>query len=229
MSKRDPKIVIIKDARLAFVSLDKPKTNKLSPDQPPKYEATLLIPKKYNMDGVKRALKVAIAEKFGENAKIKDIPIKDGDEAFDEKTGKVRDGYKGHYYIRATANQDRRPQVIDQMGEVADPTEAYSGCYADVAINAFAWEWQGKKKGVSFGLQAIRLSSKEGKRFGGGPIDAARLFAEEDGDDSYESDSDDSDELDLSSDDDGSDFEMEDETPPARKGKPQATNRNFLD
>lgn len=225
MSKtKDAKTVIIKDARLAFVALDKPRVNKLDLSAPPKFEATLLIKKTANLDGIKRAMKAAIFEKWGENApKIKDLPIKDGDERDEVQ------GYKGHWYLKVTANQDRRPVVIDQMGEPADPKEAYSGCYADVAVNAFAWEYQKVKKGVSFGIQAVRLSAKEGKPFGAGPVDAAKLFSDSDEDSEFE----DSEELEANDFEDEIEEKEEDEEVPVvvtkAKKKTAVTTRGFLD
>jgi hypothetical protein len=247
MSKkpRDPKHIVIKDARLAFVYLTKARANTLDAEKPPKFSVTLLIKKNYPLDAIKKAMKAAIAEKWGAKVPAKILlPIKDGDTDALDQEGKIKKGFKGHYYFEATAQEDRRPGVLNQDGEPVDSKEAYAGCYADVAVNAFSWEFGNVKKGVSFGVNAVRLSDKVGEPFGaGGVTNPAAYFDDlEDGDEDEAESEDDSDMPDDGNggDDDLGDAEFEEieeePAPPKRSGKPpvksapaKTAKRNFLD
>jgi len=59
-----------------------------------------------------------------------------------------------------------KPGLVDRsLHELVDQTEVYSGMYARVSINAFAYSFQGSK-GVSFGLNNVQ-KLRDGEAFAG--------------------------------------------------------------
>src|SRR5574344_334374 len=130
-----------------------------------KYSVSVLIPKsdKETLKAIEVALDAAIEEgiaKFGgkkpNKAAIK-LPLRDGDlEREDE-------AYKGHYFINA--NSKTAPQIVDKaVRPVLARTEVYSGCYARVSLNFFAYNSNGSK-GVACGLGNIQ-KIKDGDSLG---------------------------------------------------------------
>lgn len=167
-------------------------------DGKPKFSITMLFPKDSDLtglapDGKPRTLKEAIrnakTNAFGEKSnwpKGLESPVVDGDdERFEGK-----DGYKGHWVIKASTSEDQRPTVVDKnMAAIVDPADLYPGCYARANIFAYVWEFMGRK-GVGFILDHVQ-KLKDGKSFGGKkPVD--QVFAPiEDEDDNEEATDDD--------------------------------------
>ena len=160
----DTKVVTGK-VRLSYVHLFEPYTN--NPDQPAKYSCVILIPKsdKATMKKLRAAQQVALengAAKFGGKVPRtwKDT-IHDGDEEADlEKNPE----YEGHWYMSVSAKT--KPGIVDRdVDPILDSTEVYSGCYARVSLNAFAFNTQGNK-GVSFGLNHVQKLA-DGEYLGG--------------------------------------------------------------
>jgi hypothetical protein len=131
----------------------------------PKYSVSVLIPKTdtATVNAINKAVDGAIEEgiaKFGgkkpNKAAIK-LPLRDGDlEREDE-------AYKGHYFINA--NSKTAPQIVDKaVRPVLDRNEVYSGCYARVSLNFFAYNSNGSK-GVACGLGNIQ-KIKDGDSLG---------------------------------------------------------------
>lgn len=148
--------------RVSFPHVFKSQT---TPNGDQKYSVVMLFDKK-NREDIKKLedlAKSAAYEKWGEDAvknkKIKlSWPFRDGEEKAEQY-----DGYEGMVF--ANASSKNKPKVVDRAVEpIVDEGEFYPGCYARAAINAYAWEWKGKK-GVSFGL--INLQKvKDGEKFG---------------------------------------------------------------
>lgn len=94
-------------------------------------------------------------------------PVTDGDDPkFADK-----EGYKGHWVIKASTGEDQRPSVVDRnMVPITDPAEVYPGCYARAYIYAYVWFYpnrkQPMKKGIGFILDHVQKLG-EGKSFGG--------------------------------------------------------------
>jgi len=90
------------------------------------------------------------------------IPFRDGKD-------KQFDGYgPGVIFIGASSSaKNPRPGIVGPDGKTAitTPNEFYGGCYARATVNAFYWEFMGKK-GVSFGLQNIQ-KTRDGLPFSG--------------------------------------------------------------
>lgn len=166
-----------------------------------KFSITMLFPKDLEMAGLapdksKRTIKGAI-----KNAKLVTFgpkenwpeellsPLTDGD----DPKHKDKLGYKGHWVLKATSNEDQRPTVVgpsnDEYGrlvELTKPAELYPGCYARANIFAYPWEFMGKV-GIGFILDHVQ-KLREGEPFGGkkaaeavfSPLEASQ---EDDGDD----------------------------------------------
>lgn len=152
----------------------------------PKYSVALLIPKtdKVTLKKIRSAQLAAL--EIGKTSRFNGVipkkwhsTLRDGDEEMDlEKNPE----YEGHYFMNVSAKTP--PGVVDRnLVEIVDSTEVYSGCYARVSINAFAYNTQGNK-GVSFGLNHVQ-KIKDGEHLGG------RSKAEDDFDDDFEDDDED--------------------------------------
>ena len=111
-----------------------------------------------------KAIDAAIEEgiaKFGgkkpNKAAIK-LPLRDGDIERDDEA------YKGHYFINA--NSTTPPQIVDQRVQpILERSQVYSGCYARVSINFYAFNSNGNK-GVAAGLGNIQFV-RDGEPLGG--------------------------------------------------------------
>ena len=169
--------------RLSYCHIDKPFT--AFEGQEPKYSVVLLVPKsdKETVKKLKAAQAVALeqlkAKNDGKLPKGWKNTIHDGDEEADLDENPE---YAGCIYLQVSSKT--KPGLVDRDREpILDDTEVYSGCYARVSINAFAFSASGSK-GVSFGLNHIQ-KWKDGEPFAG------RSRAEDDFDDDFEGDDDD--------------------------------------
>lgn len=132
----------------------------------PKYSVSLIIPKSdtKTIDAINAAVDAAIEEgiaKFGgkkpNKAAIK-LPLRDGDVERDDEA------YKNCYFINA--NSTTPPQIVDtSVQPILDRNEMYSGCYAKVSINLFAFNSNGNR-GIACGLGNIQ-KIKDGEPLGG--------------------------------------------------------------
>ena len=146
-----------------------------------KYSVSVLIPKddKETIAAINKAIDAAIEEgvaKFGgkkpNKAAIK-LPMRDGDIERDDEA------YKGHYFINANSNTP--PQIVDRtVKPILDRSEVYSGCYARVSLNFYAFNSNGNR-GVACGLGNIQ-KVRDGEPLGGRTT-AADDFATLDEDD----------------------------------------------
>lgn len=131
-----------------------------------KYSVSVLIPKedKKTIEAINKAIDAAITEgiaKFGgkkpNKATIK-LPLRDGDVERDDEA------YKGHFFLNA--NSTTAPQIVDKsVNPILDRNEVYSGCYARVSLNFYAFNSNGNK-GVACGLGNIQ-KIKDGEPLGG--------------------------------------------------------------
>lgn len=131
-----------------------------------RYSVSVLIPKddRKTIDAIEKAIDAALEEgasKFGgkiPNKQLLKLPLRDGDiEREDE-------AYKGHYFINA--NSVTPPQIVDKnVNPILDQSEVYSGCYARVSLNFYAFNANGNK-GVACGLGNIQKVA-DGDMLGG--------------------------------------------------------------
>ena len=120
------------------------------------YSVSVLIPKEdtATVNAINVAIDAAIEEgieKFGgkmpNKAAIR-IPLRDGDVESDDEA------YKGHWFINANSNTP--PGIVDRdLKPILDRSEVYSGCYARVSLNFYAFNVYGNK-GVACGLCNIQ-------------------------------------------------------------------------
>lgn len=126
-------------------------------------------------DAVDAAIEEGIA-KFGgkkpNKAAIK-LPLRDGD------TEREDEAYAGHWFINA--NSKTAPQIVDKaVKPILDRDEVYSGCYARVSLNFYAFNSNGNK-GIACGLGNIQ-KIRDGESLGGRSSAADDFSTEEDDD-----------------------------------------------
>ena len=114
---------------------------------------------------LKAHIEKAAMDKWGELPP--NMPFRKGEE-------KEYDGYgEGVIFINGKSND--RPGLVGADGQpIMAASDFYGGCYAHATINAYAWDYKGKK-GVSVGLQNIQKLG-DGESFGGGKSKAEDDF-----------------------------------------------------
>ena len=147
----------------------------------PKYSVSLIIPKSdtKTIEAINAAVDTAIKEgaaKFGgkiPNKAALKLPLRDGDVERDDEA------YKGAYFVNA--NSTSAPQIVDRAVQpILDRSEVYSGCYARVSINFYAFNSSGNR-GIACGLNNLQKIS-DGEPLGG-KSRAEDDFSTEDDDD----------------------------------------------
>ena len=132
----------------------------------PKYSVSLIIPKgdTKTIADINAAIDAAIQEgaaKFGgkiPNKAALKLPLRDGDIERDDEA------YKGSYFVNA--NSTTAPQIVDRSVQpILDRNEVYSGCYARVSINFYAFNSNGNR-GIACGLGNIQ-KVRDGEPLGG--------------------------------------------------------------
>lgn len=191
--------VVTCPVRLSYVHLFEPYSS--DPDDKPRYSCVILIPKntpegRATIRQIKAGF--AAAAEAGKNSKFDGrIPhnlattMYDGDEDADLERNPE---YAGHMYM--SLNSKTAPGIVDRnVQPILDSTEIYSGVWARVDMNAFPYN-NGKKKGVSFGLNHVQKIRDDD--YLGGRSRAEDVFeAYEDDSDEYTGDPDGFDDNDL--------------------------------
>ena len=155
--------VVTNEVRLSYANVWAPKSINGSDE---KYSVSIIIPKSdtETIGLINKAIDQAINDgiaKFGgkkpNKAAIK-LPLRDGDTERDDEA------YKGDYFINA--NSTTPPQIVDKyVKPILDRNEVYSGCYARVSLNLYAFNSNGNK-GVACGLGNIQ-KIRDGESLGG--------------------------------------------------------------
>jgi len=132
----------------------------------PKYSVSLIIPKNDTQtindinEAIDNAIKAGIG-KFGgkiPNKSALKLPLRDGDIERDDEA------YKNSFFINA--NSTSAPQIVDRsVKPILDRAEVYSGCYARVSINFYAFNSNGNR-GIACGLGNIQKVD-DGEPLGG--------------------------------------------------------------
>ena len=132
----------------------------------PKYSVSLIIPKSdtKTIAAINQSIDNAIrdgAAKFGGKIPPKGalkLPLRDGD------TEREDEAYRDAYFINA--NSTTAPQIVDRSVQpILDRSEVYSGCYARVSINFYAFNSNGNR-GIACGLGNIQ-KVRDGEPLGG--------------------------------------------------------------
>ena len=172
------KVITGKNTRLSYFHGWEPTSINGGPER---YSVSVLIPKddKETIKAINDAVDAAIEEgiaKFGgkkpNKAAIK-LPLRDGD------TEREDEAYAGHWFINA--NSKTAPQIVDKaVKPILDRDEVYSGCYARVSLNFYAFNSNGNK-GIACGLGNIQ-KIRDGESLGGHSSAADDFSTEEDDD-----------------------------------------------
>lgn len=163
--------VVTGEVRLSYANIFEPKA--MEEGETKKYSSAILIPKtdKATVAKINAAIEAAKQEGKGKwGGKIPGVlklPLRDGD---DEKPDD--ENYAGMWFLNASSV--RKPQIVDQnLNEVLDKEAVYSGCFARVALNFYAFA--GKQKGIAVGLNAIK-KTKDGDALSGGSVNIQEAF-----------------------------------------------------
>lgn len=187
--QKDQLKIVVGPVRLSHPHFFKPQAPK--PTDKPKYSGTFLIPKSMDLAQLKSVIKKAKLFEYGPKENWPDdlvSPIRDGDgKAGKNKDGTPKEGYAGHWVLKATSTAESKPVVCDrERMPIENPSEVYPGCYVQAALFAYAWEYMGKQ-GIGFILDGVR-KVKEGKSLGG-KRSAEDMFDPLSGDDDTETES----------------------------------------
>lgn len=169
--------VITGKVRLSYVQVWTPKAGQDGGE--PKYSCAILVPKsdKATVAKIKEALDKVKADpesvkKWGKkfNSEMKGC-IRDGDLKADEHPE-----YAGHYFFNASSKQ--QPGIVGRDRQpILDHEEIYSGVYAMVSVNFYAFNQ--KSQGIGAGLNNI-MKVADGERLGGSRASAEDDFADVD-------------------------------------------------
>jgi len=166
---QDLKRVITGKVRLSYVHLTQPHTPPSGGE--PRYSVTLLIPK--SDVATKQRIDAAIAAAIEEGVQKRwngvrppqiPIPIYDGDGVRPSDGMPFGPECKGHWVMTASTKQ--KPEIVDlNLNPIIDATQIYSGMYAHVSVNFFAYNAAGKK-GIGCGLGNVQKVA-DGEPLGG--------------------------------------------------------------
>ena len=167
--------------RLSYANVWEPKA--ATEGAVPKYSVSLIIPKSdtETIAKINAAIDAAIEEGIGKfggkkpNKAALKTPLRDGDiEREDDEA------YANAYFINA--NSTTAPQIVDtKVQPVLDRAEVYSGVYARVSINFYAFNSNGNK-GIACGLGNIQ-KVRDGEPLGGKTNASAEFGSLDDEDD----------------------------------------------
>jgi len=198
--------VTLMNARLSFSQLFTPKA---SGQGQPKFKANFILSEdsavkidgkvSKGVEAVKKAILAAcesvMKEKFGKvPAKHVNWVLRDGADVIDATTDEPYDGYgEGVFYIAASSQQDRPPQVVDTNPKVAlaaIDNKIKDGDYVYAVIDVYAFDATQNQggKGTTAGLQIVQFF-KKGEAFGAGELDAAEELEDLGGDEDNEGES----------------------------------------
>lgn len=171
--------VTLTNVRLSYVHLMKPYSN--DPQQSAKYSCTILLPKsdvqgKARVDAAIEAAKQAgLAKKFGGKMPPQlPIPVYDGD-GYSATGNKFGPECAGCWVFTASSAADRPVEIVDRnMNRILDATQVYSGMYANINVNFFAYAAPGRK-GIGCGLGPVQKVA-DGEPLGGSAPSASDCF-----------------------------------------------------
>lgn len=179
-AKTHPTKVVTGVVRLSFANVHEPKSINGGTE---KYSVSLIIPKSdtKTITAINKAIEAAIEEgrgKFGGKIPSKSalkLPLRDGDiERPDDEA------YADSYFVNANSNT--APEIVDlSRNPIMSRSEVYSGVFARVSINFYAFNSNGNR-GVACGLGNIQ-KIRDGEPLGGKTSAADDFASDYDGDD----------------------------------------------
>jgi hypothetical protein len=166
--------------RLSYANVWEPKSINGGAE---KYSVSLIIPKSdaKTLTAIQKAIDAAIEEgrgKFGgkiPNKSALKLPLRDGD--IDRPDDEA---YANNYFVNA--NSTTAPEIVDKsLNPVLNRSEVYSGVYARVSINFYAFNSNGNR-GIACGLGNIQ-KVHDGEPLGGKTSAADDFASDYEGDD----------------------------------------------
>lgn len=158
MANVSPTHVVTGKVRLSYAHLFQPYA--ANQGQEPKYSTTILVPKtdqdtKAKIDAAIESAKIGGASKWGGTVPPQlNVCVHDGDGPRPSDGMPFPEECRGHWIFTASSKQP--PKVVDlQLNPIMDQNEVYSGCYARVSVDFFAYNSNGRK-GIGCGLQNVQ-------------------------------------------------------------------------
>ena len=179
----NPTKVVTGVVRLSYANVWEPKSINGGAE---KYSVSLIIPKAdtKTLGVIQKAIDAAIDEgrgKFGGKVPSKatlKLPLRDGDVDRPDD-----EAYTNCYFVNA--NSSSAPEIVDKsLNPVLNRSEVYSGVYARVSINFYAFNSNGNR-GIACGLGNIQ-KVRDGELLGGKTSAADDFTSDYDGDDFLE-------------------------------------------
>lgn len=161
---KNPTKMVTGIVRLSYANVHEPKSIN---GGTPKFSVSLVIPKsdKKSIAAINTAIDAAIEEgrgKFGgkiPNRAALKLPLRDGD--IDRPDDEA---YADSYFINANSNS--APEIVDKaLNPIMSSSEVYSGVYARVSVNFYAFNSNGNR-GIACGLGNIQ-KIRDGEPLGG--------------------------------------------------------------
>ena len=153
--------ITITNVRTSYLAVLKPKPPFNNPLGDPKYSVTILVPKSntaameaINQD-IARAIEAGVISKWGGVRPPQPaICVHDGDGPRPSDGSAFGEECRGCWVFTASSKQ--APFVVDaQVQPIIDPTQVYSGMWANVNVTFFAYNNAGKK-GIGCGLNGVQ-------------------------------------------------------------------------
>lgn len=175
----NPTKVVTGVVRLSYANVWEPKSINGGAE---KYSVSLIIPKSdaKTLTAIQKVIDAAIEEgrgKFGgkiPNKSALKLPMRDGD--IDRPDDEA---YANCYFVNA--NSTTAPEIVDKsLNPILNRSEVYSGVYARVSINFYAFNSNGNR-GIACGLGNIQKVS-DGEPLGGKTSAADDFASDYDGD-----------------------------------------------
>lgn len=175
MYQNDAQKVLTGEVRCSYVNVHTPR--QINGQGKPKYTMTALIPKTdtATIADIQSAMNAAVDKGISDSkvwggvkpAKLT-TTLYDGDGVKPESGEPWGAECKGHWVLRMSANEDKRPQVVglDNIKAELDPRDVYSGMYARVTARFYPYKYAGKS-GIGCGLGNI-LKTRDGEPLAGG-------------------------------------------------------------
>ena len=155
--------ITIPDVRLSYAHLFKPQPPFNNPTGDPKFSVTVLVPKtnaaaKALIDqAVARAIEAGVSTKWnGVRPPQPAVCVHDGDGPRPSDGSEFGAECKGMWVFTASCRVDKPPFVVDgNVQPIIDPTQIYSGVWANVSVTFFPYANAGKK-GIGCGLNGVQ-------------------------------------------------------------------------
>lgn len=180
---KNPTKVVTGIVRLSYANVHEPKSIN---GGTPKFSVSLIIPKSdtKTIAAINAAVDAAIEEgrgKFGgkiPNKAVLKLPLRDGD--IDRPDDEA---YVDSYFVNANSNS--APEIVDKaLNPIMSRSEVYSGVYARVSVNFYAFNSNGNR-GIACGLGNIQ-KIRDGEPLGGKTSATDDFTSDYDGEDFLE-------------------------------------------